>query len=136
MSKLKTEILVTNPGTYAALTDQQVVDLLNLVDGSIKTNRTSMSSSEIFQNVVLADLLTLEGGTADDKAKAQRVWNVLAMGTVDPFGKESEVFVDAFGGGSATVTALAAARTTDISSAQDIGIPFPVALAHVIAARA
>ncbi|HEX9696329.1 MAG TPA: hypothetical protein VGB64_08445, partial [Actinomycetota bacterium] len=46
----------------------------------------------------------------------------LGFGTVNPAGREAEVFVQVFGAGSQTIAALAAARQETVSRATEIGL--------------
>ena len=78
-------------------------------------NRTSMSGSEVINNVDAAEWANL---TADEK---QTVWDIVHLGDVNPFGIEATLMTNVFGGGSNTITALAAARVTSISRAQELG---------------
>jgi len=107
---LKTEI-DTDPLTrgYAGMNDAAVADSLNnVIDRTL--NKTSMSSSEVFNAIDKAELDAL---TAADES---RIWNVLSMGTLNPFGLEADIFVDVFSDvDSPTITALQSAREIDIS---------------------
>lgn len=82
---------------------------------NIDQNRDTMTGSEILNNVDATEWGAL---TADDK---QVVWDIVHLGTVNPFGVEATLLTNVFGGGSNTITALAAARKTQISRAAQLG---------------
>lgn len=115
-----------NPGLYGAMTDQQVVDELNIVNKS--QNRTSMTRQEIYENIDPAALSAL---TSIQLAQL----NLALSDTVDPFGNAAQVFIDVFGGGSQTITNLQAARVDTVSRASQLGLGI-VKLGHVTEARA
>jgi len=104
IEKLKVE-LDTDPllRGYSGMTDQQAATDLNTKYRD--KPRTEMSQSEAFQHIDSAELRALADG---DRSL---VMAILAFQTINPFGNESTVFQDIFGGGSATITALNAART-------------------------
>jgi len=79
-------------------------------------NRTSMSGSEILNAIDKTEFNAL---TAANK---QLVWDLLHLGTLNPFGIEAGLFVDAFGGGSTTITSLAALRKESISRGEELGL--------------
>ena len=124
ISKIRIE-LDDNIGLYGTMTDQEVADELNIVDKS--QNRTSMSRSEIYENIepsVLGGLTTLQVAQL----------NLAMSDSVDPFGNAAQVFTNVFGSGSATIIALAAARVETVSQATKLNIRF-VHLINVINAR-
>ena len=84
---------------------------------NIDQNRSSMTGSEILNNVDATEWGAL---TADEQ---QTVWDIVHLGTVNPFGVEATLMTNVFGGGSNTITALAAARKTQISRAAALGFP-------------
>ena len=112
---LKTELtddpLVRN---YSGMTDQQAAADLNTAYRS--RNRVSMTSSEVFNSIVVSELIALTDG---DRAT---VMSIMGFGSINPFGKEADVFIQIFGGGSGTITALAAARVEPISRAAELGL--------------
>jgi len=116
----KIEILTTeitgDPLTrgYAGMSDQAVADDLNTVYRS--QNRTSMTASEVYNAVNAGEWAAL---SAADK---EEVWNVVHLGTINPFGREATVFTSIFGGGSTTIGALAAARVESVSRGTELGV--------------
>ncbi len=114
ISIIRTE-LDSNPGLYSALTDQQAADELNNVDKI--SNRTSMSRSEIYENIEGSALASLTSLQLDQI-------NLSMSDVVNPFGNIVSVFTNIFSPGSATLTALAAARRETISRAKQLGINF------------
>ena len=107
--------LVNDPLTrgYSGMTDQLVAD--SLLDKTRERNRESMTRQEIYEKIApsaLAGLSNLELAQI----------NLALSDTVDPFGNAVQVFKNVFGGQSATVTALAAARKESISRLTEIGL--------------
>ena len=119
------QYLVDNDATYGAMTNQQVADALNLQD--ISSNKASLTGDEILAQIEPAALATLSGDNA------VKVMGIVGMQTVDPFGPAAQVFIDAFGGGSTTITNLQAARVENISLAQqeNFGAVDEAAVAYV-----
>jgi len=116
IDKLKTEI-DTDPLArgYSGMTDAEVVVSLNdTIDREV--NKDSLTGTEILNSFVKADFLALTD------VKKQAAWNVIHMGTINPFGVEADVLIDAFGAGSATIIALAALRKDTVSRANELGI--------------
>lgn len=112
---------------YGAMSDQQVVDDLKT---AYRTRiRHRMDSSEVFQAIDLAEFNALTD------ARQRNVMAMLAFGELNPQGREADLFVNYFGGGSATITALQAARIESISRAVELAIP-NVYAPDVAAARA
>lgn len=113
---LKTE-LTTDPLArgYAGMSDEEAASSLNTVIDRV-LNKTSMSGSEVYNAIVESeyDLLT-------DPQK-QEVWDILHLGDINPFGLEATRFMTIFGGGSATITALASLRKTDVSRGVELGL--------------
>lgn len=115
MSALREEITGDPEGIgYAGKTDAEVLALLTAL--TRERNRTSMSGSEVLNAIDSVEYLALSG-TEQDK-----VWQVLHLGTLNPFGVEATLLSSVFGGGSATIVALAAARKESISRAQELGL--------------
>ena len=123
---LKAELFGDNAATYAPLTDAEVVILLNTEN--ILTNKTSMTRQEVLEEIEPAALATLSGDNA------VKVFGILSD-TINPFGNAAQVFIDAFGAQSQTITNLAAARKHNISKAQELGIG-RIREGHVQEARA
>ena len=125
---LKAELDAGHPGTGAYDADAATAAAqINAVNRT--RNRTSMTGSEVI-NAVDAT----EWGALTD-AQRQTVWDVVHLGDVNPFGIEATLITNVFGGGSATITALAASRKEDVSRAQELGLRVIFA-AHVAQARA
>lgn len=111
---------------YSGMTDMQVADSLNTANRS--RNKTSVSGSDIFRNV---DGTEFNTKTAEQK---RDVLALCAIGDVDPFGPAASIITQIFGGGSTTVTTLAAFRVETISRATELGLG-TVAEGHVQEAR-
>jgi hypothetical protein len=99
---------------YSGMNDAAASADLNTVYR--EKNKTSMTGSEVLNAIDQTEYNAL----AD--ANKVLVWNLMALGTLNPFGMESDLLVGAFGGGSATITALAAARKESISRAVELGL--------------
>ena len=113
---------------YSGMSNIQVADDINQKIRS--RDKLSLDSSELLDSIESSALMALTGD------KATRVWGVLSMNSVDPFGIAADVFIDAFGGGSNTIITLAALRIESISRAQELGYPGYVREGHVEMARA
>jgi len=98
---------------YSGMTDAQLFASLHGLTRS--RNRTELSASEVFNAI---DEGELNGLTAENRLK---IFDLLHMGTLNPFGLEQAIFVGVFGGGSATITALATARVEAISRVTELG---------------
>ena len=110
MTDLKTELTDDPLGRgYAGMTDAEAADDLNTP--RIARNRASMSRSGVMQAV---EPSAYSGLTGDGLVA---FWGLLSVDSLDPFGVEADVMIKLFGGGSATITALAAARVETISRA-------------------
>ena len=99
---------------YSGMDDAAVAVSLNAVNRT--TNKATMEATEVMQAIDSAEFAAL---SAADK---QTVWDVLHIGTINPFGIEATLFTSAFGGGSATITALASLRKNDVSRAGELGL--------------
>jgi hypothetical protein len=115
LTALRSE-LVSDPLArgYSGMSDAQASASLNTVNRSVHV--ATMSGSEVLQSIDKTEY----GALTDGKKSA--VWGLLGMGTLNPWGREADIVVEIFGGGSATVTALAAARTRTVSRAEELGL--------------
>jgi len=113
---------------YSGMTNLEATDSLN--DSAISVDKSSVSTKDVLDIIDSVALLALTGDAAT------RVWGILAMDNVDPFGIAADIFVDAFGVGSATIIALSALRVENISRAKQLGYPGIVKEGHVEMARA
>jgi hypothetical protein len=112
---LKNELDGSHPVTGAYSMDaKEAADQLNALN--ISRNRTSMTGREVADEIVNADYDAL---TDENKTK---VLALVASDTLDPFGFGANVVKDIFGTGSATLSALATARTETISRAAELGL--------------
>lgn len=112
---LKAEIINDPLGIgYSAMSDEEVADSLNALTRTRIRNR--MESSEVFNAVDVAEFLALADGNQNT------IMQILAFGSVNPAGREADVFIAIFGAGSVTVTALAAARQEAISRATELNL--------------
>ena len=112
---------------YSAMGNQALADNLNALTRN--QDKAIMAATEVFNAVAAAEWNALG---ASDKV---RIWDVLHMGEINPFGLEATVFTNVFGAGSDTIIALAAARKEAISRAIEIGFGRDVTIDDVAAAR-
>lgn len=111
---------------YAGMTDQQVADSLNASTRS--RNRSMMTASEVMNQINVSEFNILSS------ANERKIWDVLHIGDINPFGVEAAIFIGVFGGGSATVGALQAARIESVSRATELGLG-KVKVGHIAIAR-
>lgn len=111
---------------YSGMTAAEVAVDMNLVNRS--RNRTSMTSSEVLNAVNASDW----AGLTD--AKKQQMWDVLSIGTINPFGVEATLLIGIFGSGSETIQTLTGLRKEAISRGAELGIG-RVRTGYVIDAR-
>lgn len=127
ISALVAELTAGHPDTGAYDADAvTAAGQLNAVNRT--TNKTSMSGSEVLNAVDAGEWGAL------DAAGKQTVWDIVHLGTVDPFGVEATLMTGVFGPPSATITALAAARKNNVSRAVELGLGL-IKAGHVIEAR-
>ena len=97
------------------MSDAEVADSLSTVNRTI--NKTSMTASEVFNSI---DLAEFDGLSNANEAK---IWNVLSMGVLDPFGLEATIFTSVFGGvNSETIKKLKADRKEPGSRAEELNL--------------
>ena len=127
MSILKNELTndPLNRG-YTEMTDEEVAADINLLART--RNRPSMTSSEVLNAIDIS-----EWNALTDAAR-KRIWDVIHMGNINPFGVEATIFIAVFGNDSDTIKALAVARKEDINRATELGLGF-VYPGHVQNAR-
>lgn len=115
---------------YSGMTNAQVVASLTAVD---RDNWVTLTAAEIFEAV---DLTEMNGLVADKRANVD---TVLALGgdlATSPGSKVRSTLVDAFGGGSTTITTLASLANQQISRASELGIAGWVTEGRVAQAKA
>ena len=100
---------------YSGMTDAQVIASLHTKDRS--RNRTTMSGSEVLNAIDAGEWATR---SADEK---RLVFDVVHIGTVNPFGVEGTLMTEAFNGsGGVTIAALVVARVELIHRATELGL--------------
>jgi len=114
--KILRDEVVNDPLTrgYAGMTNVEASASLNTANRSI--HKTVMSGSEVLQNIVNSEYIILSA------EKKEQFWGLLGIGILNPWGKEADVMIDIFGAGSATITALGAARINTVSRGVELGI--------------
>ncbi len=112
---LKQELQTDPLGSgYAAMADQQVVDSLEVVD---RPSKAMWPATKVLNAIVKTEFIALSN------VNKQLVWDILHIGDINPYGIEASLFLDAFGGSSATITALVALRNAErISRGQELGL--------------
>ena len=118
------------PRGYSTMSDQEATDDLNSLTTGRTRPRTSMTSTEVWQAIEIPELRALADG---DRSL---IMAVLQFDQINPFGNEAALFTALFGGGSATIAALQAARQETVSRAVELEIKSPVKVGHVAVARA
>ena len=126
-SSLGYAAIISGGGSEQSI-NQSLANQLNAL-GSIEENVTVLSPSQILGSINTAELFALTGD------KAARVWGVLGMNEINPFGVEAAIFTDAFGQGSVTLSALALLRKKIISRSTELNFRV-VKPGHVQMARA
>ena len=111
---------------YEALLSEAVAANMNAIDRT--TKKTIMEATEVFNAIDETEFNAL---SVDNQ---NRIWNVLHMGAINPFGLEASLFTNAFGGASATITALQAARKNNVSRGVELGLGI-VRAGHIEEAR-
>ncbi len=110
--------LISDPETrgYAGMTDEQAAADLNTEYR--QRNRASMTGSEVLNAIDETELNALSD------ANKNRVWQLLHLGELNPFGVEADLLIDVFTAGSVTITNLQYARKEDVSRAVELGLGF------------
>ena len=98
---------------YDGMSNREAADDLNVVYRT--RNRASMSASEVLNAVDAAEYSALADLDKD------RLWQLLAIGDLNPFGVEATLMQDIFGAGT-TITALASARVDAVSRGVELGL--------------
>lgn len=99
---------------YSGMTDTQIAASLNTANRT--RNKTSMTATEVLNAVVASEYNALTD------ANKTRLWELLGIGDLNPFGVEATLLTSLFGGGSQTIAALATKRVESISRAVELGI--------------
>jgi hypothetical protein len=129
LQALKTELDAGHPVTGAYNADAALaVDELNAVNSPV--NLSTLTGDEVFN---AADSTEYSALTNDDK---QLFLSICGRDSIDPFGTNNVAAMQSiFGGGSATMAALATLRVTTQSRASILGLGRVLAN-HVLEARA
>ena len=115
---------------YSGMDDQPAADDLNTEYRTEQADR--INPATVFNNVDKAEYLALSN------AEKAEVWNLVQVGGdlwVRPGDLARERLIDIFGGGSATIAALAASVTTSISRGEELEVGV-VSVGDVTRARA
>jgi hypothetical protein len=126
---LKAELTAGQPGSGAYDADDATAAAqLNVVNRTLP--RASLTGSEVLNAVDTTEWLAL------DDARRQQVWDIVHLGTVNPFGVEATLMTAIFPAAeSPTIAALAEARQRPVSRGVERGFGF-VGHADVEDARA
>ena len=107
---------------YAGMTDQQFANSMNATTRTVE--RTVMSAGEIMEHIDGGEFVAM---LATSKARVDRVLSLGSEIIIGPGNNHNAVqeLLAAFGAGSATIAALAAARgAPKTSRAAELGLPF------------
>ncbi len=117
LAALKAELDAGHPDTGAYDPDHGIAaGELNAVNRTL--NRPTMTGSEVFNSVVKSEFNALSD------TDQRRVWDILHLNQLNPFGLEADLFLDLFSAGSATIIALQALRKDAVSRAVELGLGF------------
>lgn len=111
---------------YSEMSDAEAATDLNTVYRDV--NKVTMTGSEVLNALDKTEFLALTD------ANKLKVWDVLHLGAINPFGREADIFVAVFGAGSASILSLNAARKTTVSRAVELGLGF-VKVGYIAQAR-
>jgi hypothetical protein len=116
---------------YAGMTAQQAADSLNTVNRT--QNKTTLTGAEIYEAM---DIAEFQAKTAGQQTFVRDIIGLGGNVSVGTGTKARAVLLSIFGGGSTTISALAAAiALPSISRAAELGLP-RVGAHHVTEARA
>jgi hypothetical protein len=128
LAALKAELIAGHPDTGAYnVGDRTAAAELNVENRSRAKN--TLTGSEVLNAIDPPEFRALI------ETEQQTVWNILHLGTLNPWGTEATLFVSIFGDPSTTITALKAIRLDWISRAEELGFG-TVNAGHVERARA
>lgn len=110
---LKAELVSGHPvtGVYD-IDDAVAATQLNVVNCT--RSKDSMTGSEILNAIDKVEYVALLDADKD------RVWQIVHLGTINPFGIEVDLILGIFGAGSATIIALQTARQEPCSRAAEL----------------
>ena len=100
---------------YSEMSDVEAAASLNTANRNY--NKTGLTGTEVLNAIDIT-----EWNALTDTAQ-QKIWDVIHIGEINPFGIEATIFIAVFGNGSNTITALAAARKGLESRASELGMP-------------
>ena len=126
--KLIVELAAGHPDTGAYNADNELATAELNAENRTK-NKTSMSASEVYNAIDATEYIALSD------ADKEEVWNIIHLGTLNPFGLEATRITAIFPGGGSTITTLAGLRKDTVSRAQEIDLEIPVKVGHVEQAR-
>ena len=104
---------------YSVMSDQEVSDSMNAVDRGRTLERLDQAS--VYNNIDVGEYAAL-----NNTAKTE-VWNIVQVGGAEglwvrPGDTARTRLISIFGGGSATITSLAALLDQPVSRAEEIGL--------------
>ncbi len=99
---------------YSGMSDEAAAVDLNTAYRT--RDKATMAAHEVAQSI---DVSEFNGKTTTQQ---RLIWDVLHMGTINPFGIEATLFISVFGASSATIDALKVARKVAITRAQELGL--------------
>lgn len=124
---VRTELTVDPEGRgYSGMNDVAAASDLNTVYRT--SNKSSLTGSEVMNAIDKTEFNALSD------ADKQLVWDILHLGTVNPFGLEADLLTDIFEVGSTTITSLLTLRKNNISRGVELGVGV-VRAGHIQEAR-
>ena len=115
---------------YSGMSDAVVLNNLTTPN---QDNWVAITGAEIMQAIDITELNALAVG---DRANVDTVLSLSGEIATDPTSKARELMIDAFGGGSATITNLATVANQPVTRAQQLGIAGWVTEGRIAQARA
>ena len=112
---------------YSGMDDDGVA--ISLRTETKTRDKASMTGSEVLQSVDTTEFNALTD------TQENRLWGLLGLGSLDPFGQEAQAMIKLFGGGSTTITNLQAERVETVTDSVYYGFGNVLA-GHVTKARA
>ena len=115
LQALRVELDAGHPVTGAySPNNATAANEINAVNRTL--DRARMSASEVLNS---ADVTEFNGLNANDE---QKLWRLLAIGELNPFGIEATIISGLFGSGSSTVSNFGQSRRDEVSRASELGL--------------
>jgi hypothetical protein len=98
---------------YSGMSNQEVADDMNIINRT--TPKSTLTGSEVLNAVNKTEF--------DSKTDAQKqmVWDIVHLGSINPYGIEAAMFQDIFGA-STTITSLQELRLNNVGRGVELGL--------------